>query len=157
MDRHFCVTEHKYKRNGQYVPDMKERFIFGKTVWANLKTVAGEIVKDLTEDNIKGSVVLVGHDIKMEEKYLESMGVKIREVVEPVGIFDTAEMNAARVGNPNERMALGRILDNLDIENYSLHNAGNDARYTLLLFLELCKIPLAPPEEASTSDSDEEI
>jgi len=85
------------------------------------------------------------------------MGIQIDPVIKPAGIFDTAVMNAARVGNPNERMALGRALDNLDIENYSLHNAGNDARYTLQLFLELCKLPLASPKEDSqTSDSDDD-
>ncbi|CAG8564451.1 597_t:CDS:2, partial [Acaulospora colombiana] len=154
IDRHFCATEHKYKRNGKFVADMKDRFIFGKTVWANLKTIADEIIKDLTENSVKGSVVLVGHDFKMEEKYLESMGVKVDQCIKPVRIFDTAEMNAARVGKPYERMSLGRILDSLDIENYSLHNAGNDARYTLLLFLELCKLPLAPPKEDSQTSDD---
>ncbi|CAG8584084.1 12833_t:CDS:2 [Acaulospora morrowiae] len=157
MDRHFCATEYEHMRNGRFVPDMKERFIFGETIWTNLKSIADEFVKDLTEEGVKGNVVLVGHDIKMEEKYLENMGVEIQKVIKPVGRFDTAEMNAARLGNPHERMALGKILDSLDIENYSLHNAGNDARYTLLLFLELCKFPLASLKEfPQTSDSDEE-
>ncbi|KAG9284026.1 hypothetical protein G9A89_022800 [Geosiphon pyriformis] len=124
MDRHFCVTEYRHLKNGQFVPDMKDRFTFGKTVWESLKTISTEILKDLTEDN-DGNVVFVGHDIKMDIKYLESMGVKVQEVIKPLELFDTAEMNAARVGRPHERINLGRLLDQLHIENYCLHNAGN--------------------------------
>jgi hypothetical protein len=153
MDRHFCVSEYKYLSNGQFVPDRKDRFSFGKTVWANLKRIGSEIVGDLTEETVKGNVVFIGHDIQMDVKYLESMDVDVKGVIKPVDYFDTAEMNAARVGKPYERINLGRLLDDLDIENYCLHNAGNDAHYTLLLFLELCKLPLQPPEE-HTSNSD---
>ncbi|CAG8692466.1 1523_t:CDS:2 [Dentiscutata erythropus] len=146
MDRHFCVTDYRHLRNGQFVPDMKDRFTFGTSVWANQKTIKDEFTKDL--ESQLGSVVLVGHDIKTDVKYLESMGIDVSSVIER---FDTADMNAARVGKPNERINLGRLLDELDIENYSLHNAGNDAHYTLRLFLELCKLPLAPPEEPNAS------
>ncbi|CAI2172383.1 10826_t:CDS:2 [Funneliformis geosporum] len=151
MDRHFCTTEYRHLKNGKFVSDMKDRFSFGKTVWANSKTIANEIVNDLTEEKEKGNVVFVGHGVEMDLKYLENMGVSVSEVIQPVEIFDTAEMNAARVGKPHERINLGRLLDELDIENYSLHNAGNDAHYTLCLFLELCKLPFQPPEEISVS------
>ncbi|CAG8649776.1 18778_t:CDS:2, partial [Racocetra fulgida] len=77
-----------------------------------------EFMKDL--ESQKGNVVLVGHDIKTDVKYIESMGMDVSSVIER---FDTADMNAARVGKPNERINLGRLLDELDIENYSLHNA----------------------------------
>jgi hypothetical protein len=124
MDRHFCVSEYNYLRNGQFVPDRKDRFSFGTTVWASLKSIGSEIVGDLTEEAVKGNVVFIGHDIQMDVKYLESMGVDVKGVIEPVDYFDTAEMNAARVGKPYERINLGRLLDDLDIENYCLHNAG---------------------------------
>ncbi|CAG8668923.1 12407_t:CDS:2, partial [Cetraspora pellucida] len=146
MDRHFCVTDYRHLRNGQFVPDMKDRFTFGTTVWANQKTIKDEFMKDL--ETQRGNVVLLGHDIKTDVKYIESMGMDVSSVIER---FDTADMNAARVGKPNERINLGRLLDELDIENYSLHNAGNDAHYTLRLFLELCKLPPAPPEEVNAS------
>ncbi|CAG8583030.1 2833_t:CDS:2 [Diversispora eburnea] len=157
MDRHFCVNENKHLRNGQYVPDMKNRFNFGKTIWEDQKTIADEFVKDLTSDDVKGYVVIVGHGVNMDINYLETMGVKINDLIEDDFQFDTAEMNAARIGKPNERISLGRLLDLLDIENYSLHNAGNDAHYSLLLFFELCKLPIMPPaseELEYISDSD---
>ncbi|GES82663.1 hypothetical protein RCL_jg11484.t1 [Rhizophagus clarus] len=150
MDRHFCATEYKHLKNGQFVPDRKDRFIFGDTVWESLKQIGNEITKDLTGENENGNVVLVGHDVQMDVKYLESMGVNVKEVIKPVEYFDTAEMNAARVGKPNQRINLGKLLDELEIENYCLHNAGNDAHYTLCLFLELCRLPLQSPEESSS-------
>lgn len=150
MDRHFCATEYKHLKNGQFVPDRKDRFMFGDTVWESLTNIRDEIIKDLTGENEKGNVVFVGHDVQMDVKYLESMKVNVEEVINPAAYFDTAEMNAARVGKPNQRLGLGKLLDELDIENYCLHNAGNDAHYTLCLFLELCKLPLQSPEESSS-------
>ncbi|RIA84833.1 hypothetical protein C1645_742028 [Glomus cerebriforme] len=151
MDRHFCAKEYEHLKNGQFVPDRKDRFSFGETVWENLSKIATEIIKDLTEEKEKGRVVFVGHDLRMDVKYLESMKVNVEEVINPVAYFDTAEMNAARVGKPNVRTNLGRLLDELDIENYCLHNAGNDAHYTLCLFLELCR--LSPEDTASQAGS----
>jgi hypothetical protein len=134
MDRHFCATEYKHLGNGQFVPDRKDRFIFGETVWASLKNIGEEIIKDLTGENEKGNVVFVGHDVRMDVKYLESMEVNVKEVINPAAYFDTAEMNAARVGKPNERISLGKLLDELEIENYCLHNAGTYLNYFLQYF-----------------------
>lgn len=125
MDRHFCVEENRHLRNGQYVPDMKDRFNFGKTVWADQESIKDEFIKDLTDDDVKGRVIIVGHDIDMDIKYLSDMGVEINELT--MNQFDTAEMNAARIGKAHERTSLGRSLDQLDIENYCLHNAGEVA------------------------------
>ena len=57
-------------------------------------------------------------------KYLEAIGIYVERDIEPAGIFDTAEMYAARSGKTNERINLGRSCDEMDIENYCLHNAG---------------------------------
>ncbi|CAG8480659.1 5732_t:CDS:2 [Ambispora gerdemannii] len=143
MDRHFCVEKYRHLKNGRYVSDAKDRFMFGKTVWASLEKISEEFLRDITLDgeNDDKIVVLVGHDINMDVKYLEAMGKHMKDAIATLTRFDTAEMNAARVGKPNDRVSLGRLLDEFKIENYCLHNAGNDAHFTLLLFLELCKLP----------------
>ncbi|CAG8617597.1 5097_t:CDS:2 [Paraglomus occultum] len=138
LDRHFCATEYRHLKNGKFVPDMKDKYMFGETVWANLNSIADQLRGDLNETE-KGTVVFVGHDTKTDVKYLESIGIFVERDIEPAGTFDTAEMYAARTGKATERMNLGRTCDEMNIENYCLHNAGNDAHYTLLLFIELCR------------------
>jgi DNA polymerase III alpha subunit (gram-positive type) len=104
----------------------------------------------LRENETFNDVILVGHDVAMEEKYLKQMKVNIEEVIKPKGIFDTSEMDAVRTGKISQRSSLGGMLDDLNIENYCLHNAGNDAHYTMCAFLEMCKISIntniSPPE-----------
>ncbi|CAG8452414.1 7067_t:CDS:2 [Paraglomus brasilianum] len=138
LDRHFCATEYRHMKNGKYVPDMKDKYMFGETIWANLNSIADQLRGDLNEAE-KGTVVFVGHDTKTDVKYLESIGIFVERDIEPAGTFDTAEMYAARSGKANDRINLGRSCDEMGIENYCLHNAGNDAHYTLLLFIELCR------------------
>nr|CAG8452112.1 120_t:CDS:2 [Entrophospora candida]CAG8461066.1 2204_t:CDS:2 [Entrophospora candida] len=155
MDRHFCVKEYMHLRNNKYVADMKDRFIFGDSVWESSENIALEFTKDATqkefvrENEEFNDVILIGHDIAMEKKYLERMEIKIDEVIKPKEVFDTAELDGARTGNVSQRPSLGGMLDDLKIENYCLHNAGNDAHYTMCAFLEICKLPItnvSPPE-----------
>ncbi|KAG0025071.1 hypothetical protein BGZ82_010230 [Podila clonocystis] len=138
-DRHFAVLDYKHLSNGRYVADRRDRFLFGETTWASLKDCITAFQEDLelaAQQNSQGSVVLIAHDMSSDENYLRRMGVDF-----PPGMikFDTVEMNSARVSDSNIKTGLGKLLDEVGIENYSLHNAGNDAHYTLELFLWLSR------------------
>ncbi|KAG0329184.1 hypothetical protein BG000_000163 [Podila horticola] len=138
-DRHFAVRDYKHLSNGRYVADRRDLFLFGETTWAGLKDCITAFQEDLelaAQQNAQGSVVLIAHDMSSDEAYLRRMGVDF-----PPGMikFDTVEMNSARVNDSNIKTGLGKLLDEVGIENYSLHNAGNDAHYTLELFLWLCR------------------
>ncbi|KAK3845553.1 MAG: hypothetical protein J3R72DRAFT_364552 [Linnemannia gamsii] len=151
MDKHYAISDYRHLKNGKYVADRRDRFMFGETVWENLKGSIAAFQQDLEKAarrNEHGRFVLIAHDMTSDMKYLSHMGVTF-----PEGMiqFDTLEMNAARVGDSNCKTGLGKLLDEVDIENYCLHNAGNDAHYTLELFLWLARnsgsqrVPAAEP------------
>ncbi|KAG0201883.1 HIR complex subunit [Mortierella sp. GBA30] len=138
-DKHYAIQEYRHLKNGKYVADRRDRFLFGKTVWASLQdSIAAfqEALETASKRNSEGLFVLIAHDMSSDEGYLRKMGVEF-----PRGMikFDTVEMNGARVGDSNIKTGLGKLLDEVDIENYCLHNAGNDAHYTLDLFLWLTR------------------
>ncbi|KAF9425018.1 hypothetical protein BGZ94_007920 [Podila epigama] len=123
-DRHFAVHNYKHLANGRYVADRRDRFLFGDTVWANLSDCIAAFQEDLNtaaKENDEGSVVLIAHDMSSDETYLRRMGVEF-----PQGMikFDTVELNSARINDSNTKTGLGKLLDEVGIENYSLHNAG---------------------------------
>ncbi|KAF9119557.1 hypothetical protein BGW39_000225 [Mortierella sp. 14UC] len=139
MDKHYAISDYRHLKNGKFVADRRDRFMFGETVWENLQGSIAAFQQDLEKAarrNENGQFVLIAHDMTSDMKYLSQMGVTF-----PEGMiqFDTLEMNAARVGDSNCKMGLGKLLDEVDIENYCLHNAGNDAHYTLELFLWLTR------------------
>ncbi|KAF9287077.1 hypothetical protein BGZ88_008767 [Linnemannia elongata] len=139
MDKHYAITDYRHLKNGKFVADRRDRFMFGETVWENLQGSIAAFQQDLEKAvrrNEHGRFVLIAHDMTSDMKYLSGMGVTF-----PEGMiqFDTVEMNAARVGDSNTKTGLGKLLDELEIENYCLHNAGNDAHYTLELFLWLVR------------------
>ncbi|KAF8930346.1 hypothetical protein BGZ47_000602 [Haplosporangium gracile] len=137
MDKHYAISDYRHLKNGKFVANRRDLFQFGETVWENLQGSITAFQQDLEKAarrNEHGRFVLIAHDMTSDMKYLSGMGVTF-----PEGMiqFDTVELNAARVGDSNIKTGLGKLLDELDIENYSLHNAGNDAHYTLELFLWL--------------------
>ncbi|KAF9103108.1 hypothetical protein BGX27_010734 [Mortierella sp. AM989] len=137
-DRHYAISEYRHLKNGKFVNDRRDRYIFGETVWARLNECIAAFQADLdmaAKRNSEGLFALIAHDMSSDEAYLKGMGI-----VFPEGMvkFDTMELNCARVGDA-AKVGLGKSLDELNIDNYSLHNAGNDAHYTLELFLWLAR------------------
>lgn len=124
MDKHYAILEYRHLKNGKYVPDKRDRFMFGETVWAGLQDSIAAFQEDLetaAKRNSEGLFVLIAHDMASDEGYLRKMGVEF-----PRGMikFDTVELNGARVGDSNVKTGLGKLLDEVEIENYCLHNAG---------------------------------
>ncbi|RUS35361.1 mitochondrial carrier domain-containing protein [Jimgerdemannia flammicorona] len=145
QDQHYLISDYRHLTNGSFVADRKQNFMFGTSVWSTLQEALHELNKDLAwAVDRDGGVVLVGHDLKSDIVYLEKVGVMCGESNENVvGRFDTAEIYAAKNKEPNNRASLGKALDGLEMENWCLHNAGNDAHYTMELFLKLCDLLLA--------------
>jgi DNA polymerase III alpha subunit (gram-positive type) len=74
--------------------------------------------------------VLVGHDIGADIQYLRRLGYDPHNLSNLQELVDTASMYRAFRQEPNPRN-LGSILADLDLSAWYLHNAGNDAVYTL--------------------------
>ncbi|KAK3821528.1 MAG: hypothetical protein J3Q66DRAFT_333523 [Benniella sp.] len=138
MDSHYAISDYRHLANGKYVADRRDRFTFGQTVWASLQDAIAafqQILDTAAERNAEGAFVLIAHDMSSDEAYLRQMGIEFPKAMIK---FDTLNLNVARTGDRN-KTGLGRLLDELDIENYCLHNAGNDAHYTMELFMYLTR------------------
>jgi len=98
------------------------------------KTVAGLTTADYVE---KRKVVLVGHDVEGDISAIKTLGYDIRANNQQLlEIVDTKDIQRhyRRAQNP---ASLEGILRELDIPHRYLHNAGNDAVYTLQALLGL--------------------
>lgn len=82
------------------------------------------------------SVVLVGHDIDNDISSLKLLGYNVHKNAQLREIVDTCRIHQhlARKINPT---ALGTVLMELAIRYKFLHNAGNDAVYTLQAMIGL--------------------
>ena len=78
---------------------------------------------------------LIGHNIKSDIKFLK--GSSSQKIEIPV--FDTQVMYRQFTLSDNF-LSLVKVLDELGISHSNLHNAGNDAFYTLEVFKKLAKV-----------------
>jgi DNA polymerase III alpha subunit (gram-positive type) len=83
-----------------------------------------------TISDIKRPIILVGHDVGADINYLRAVGYDIYNLSNLQEIIDTASMWRYVKRDTNSRN-LGSILAELDLIGWNLHNAGNDAAYTL--------------------------
>lgn len=81
-------------------------------------------------DSAKRNIILVGHDTKQDIAYLRKVGYDVYNLSNLMEEVDTATMWRYLTRDTNPR-ALGHILAELGIIAWNLHNAGNDAAYTL--------------------------
>jgi len=91
---------------------------------------------DDTICDIKRNIILVGHDIMADVNYLKRIGYNPSNLSNLQELIDTSSMYRAFKRDPHPRN-LGSILANLDIAGWYLHNAGNDAVYTLQAMISI--------------------
>ncbi|KAM5540481.1 hypothetical protein V8D89_005939 [Ganoderma adspersum] len=138
---HLIVRERRMYTQ-TYVPNNKDRYNFGESIQVN-KHEFKDRIRDLIETYRKaGPLFLVFHDSSGDLKYLKSDLLNAIERVEHVlpdnpatgeiYVVDTIDLFAALEGDSsNNARSLDRVCGHLQIETKFLHNAGNDAYYTL--------------------------
>lgn len=143
--KHYLVAEHAKLVNKRHVKGCPEKFDFGRSETIRLSTAAQKIRASFgvrVTPNVTGSVrseavsekkpkyrnvVLVGHALDNDKQYLKALGVSSDPMNTVIDTFDT-QRTASGKRNPR---SLKKVLQALDIEPRYLHNAGNDAAYTL--------------------------
>lgn len=85
---------------------------------------------------MKRNIVFVGHDVGADIAYLRQLGYDPSNLSNLVDTVDSATMYRFLRREPNPR-SLGSILAELDITGWNLHNAGNDAVYTMQAMLAI--------------------
>ncbi|XDG01546.1 hypothetical protein ABKA04_001161 [Annulohypoxylon sp. FPYF3050] len=130
--RHFVIREHLDKINTMYVQGCPHLFSFGASEYVYSKDIArmiGNIIGD-TESEDKRPVIMVGHDMVQDLKYLTDVGFNIWRVPQFKDEIDTKSMYQRLQKSANGR-ALSTLCEELGVPGYNFHNAGNDATYTL--------------------------
>ncbi|KAL5453636.1 hypothetical protein PMIN06_005398 [Paraphaeosphaeria minitans] len=148
--RHFRVNEYAHLVNSEYVAGCPNSFFFGKSEFVPLKDLSAFVaecfIPPFCADRNGGSnvgysdkrdLVFLGHDTLTDVRYLQAIGFDPLALPNLLEAQDSA--NLYRVWQRQEQITkLGRILEGFDIDGFGLHNAGNDAVYTVQSFLAIC-------------------
>ncbi|KAF8305387.1 hypothetical protein DL93DRAFT_2144637 [Clavulina sp. PMI_390] len=151
---HWIVKEREFTRNTQYVVDNKDHYEFGVTQSVKLKEFAQRI-RDLIAglNQLSGPLFIVFHDATGDMKYLQGQlavpeaAIASRMIpdsppADGIYVVDTAEMFAALEGHSGERRNLERMCRLLKLKDLKhMHNAGNDAHWTLGALREMASGP----------------
>lgn len=78
----------------------------------------------------KTPVVLVGYDIRQDINAMRQLGVDLCKTPNLIDLIDVKRVHQYFHRRQDGR-SLAFVLDSLDVQNIYLHNAGNDAVYTL--------------------------
>ncbi|KAL1747721.1 hypothetical protein HDZ31DRAFT_80283 [Schizophyllum fasciatum] len=147
---HCVVKEYRGYRNGQYVEDNQDHYRFGTTEEITKKSLKEKIAGMLEEMGRNGPVFLVFHDFKGDIQALKSKQIEapldnltylIPDTPPEKGIVvvDTSELfgGLAGDGDSANRKSLQQMARLLGLHPQFLHNAGNDAHYTMLCLKEM--------------------
>lgn len=128
----YLGTFYRYA-NKDYVPDNRYRFKFGTSRRMSLRRAAAKI-----QEHIDDADFLVTHSGAHDTEFLASCGVSVSE--KPM--FDTQILATALLPNGPLVYSLKRLMVDLDIsfDEDILHNGGNDAFYTMKVFLALTEL-----------------
>ncbi|KAK1992922.1 QDE-2-interacting protein [Colletotrichum falcatum] len=147
--RHLITDEHRHIRNRKYVKGCPELFNFGMSEYPPLSSLGPSIIAAITDLSVAGqegnakaewrfrNVVLLGHDLRSDIAYLERINVELWGMGGVMSrTLDTKDMYQAWRQETQGR-SLAAVLTDLGISHSNLHNAGNDAAYTMQAMLGL--------------------
>jgi len=133
---HYIVEENMRYRNGDLVPDNREKFVFGNSKIRNER----EIMRILGEETKKADYV-VSHAIDTDWHFLPQSIYNICEhkIIDAQDFFQIIQ-------NKSHIVSIETSCNELHIQTQFLHNAGNDAIYTMIYFMKLLEREVNPPE-----------
>ncbi|KAK3375320.1 hypothetical protein B0H63DRAFT_482574 [Podospora didyma] len=157
--RHLRIKENAWALNTTHVQGCADHFEFGKSEFISKTEVVPALEKiidnavALDGSGEKRPVVLVFHESKEDVKYLRTLGYDISGAKNVIDLADTREMHQY-IQRELTSTKLQTILGSLNISCRYLHNAGNDAAYTLRAMIALAvKKRLASPAVSQEGNS----
>jgi len=122
--KHAIVEENVDYHNGNYIPDHRNNFLFGRSETQKLSGIEEELKKDIEKINY-----LVGHGIKNDIRYLNSININTSKFenmknskIPEFGIIDTMDLYSGFYYT--RAVGLEKSLLKLQIPYDKLHNAG---------------------------------
>jgi len=141
-------------RNGSFVQDNAANFNFGTSEFISLQeapTIIAECfrhndLKDTVNQEEKRTIVLVGHDVAADVRFLLRLGYNVlnlstlhhsNPVVDTQKLFRAYQKikQPSVVTSVQQPVSLATVMEDLDIAPFGLHNAGNDAAYTMQVMI----------------------
>lgn len=98
-------------------------------------------------------LVFVGHDFKNDMQYLARLGIDIKKLQHRPEPADTQAMHQAW-REKTQGYGLRHVLNDVGIVSKDLHNAGNDAAYTLRAMVAIAINSSVPDDAVGASASD---
>jgi len=140
-ERHYIVDEYYHLRNHDNVPNNKDHYLFGESKRLPLHAIEEKLKKD-----IKDVDFIIGQGIHNDIKYLKDLGININNFTYIDGenfsstgkaIIDTTDLYAGFFLDKPSSLENGLIKCNIPHDR--MHNAGNDAHYTMQYVLKLIR------------------
>lgn len=165
--RHFRIHEHAHLENYRHVAGCADGFEFGTSEFVRLadapsavascfkppfsadlspaeaeRLAAADGVSNLDPSIVnadgKRNLIFVGHDPNQDISYLHKLGYNPLNLSNLIEVpIDTKQLHQ-HWKRDTQGTSLGRILAELDIIGWKLHNGGNDAVYTMQALVALC-------------------
>ncbi|KAK3115689.1 hypothetical protein LTR53_004704 [Teratosphaeriaceae sp. CCFEE 6253] len=139
---HYRPKQHAMLRNRKFVKGCEQGFAFGVSTWINLvdaRSILSNTFRHPTRLGEAGNlrtplsgplrnIVFVGHGASSDTAFLKQLGFDLTTDADTVLTIDTQRMAG---GSKKSGVKLQRLLLSLGYDPVNLHNAGNDAAYTL--------------------------
>ncbi|PHH72533.1 hypothetical protein CDD80_4471 [Ophiocordyceps camponoti-rufipedis] len=134
---HLRTKEFSGMVNHKYVMGCPEAFDFGTSDFPTKDQLVDAVKKILQPymDKDKG-LVFIGHDTASDVRYLSQIGLEVLDLPGMLCEIDTKALHQAWRDSEDSR-SLEAVLADLNIPNKNLHNAGNDAVFTMRAVLGL--------------------
>lgn len=128
------IVEGNYENKKHY--NLQFQFNFGESKVVSLETLIA-----LVAEKLKQADYIAGHNITSEFLILQHHGMNLLEMphIKPL---DTEQLfkKHFQSGFDDHTSSLTGVLTKLDIEHTNLHNAGNDASYTMEALLKMINL-----------------
>ena len=160
--RHFRIAEYAGLKNTEFVNGCPDRFEFGKSEFVQNALAPNALAEcfrlqkshlpktTMLNENIKSSsskggptldserrnIILVGHDTMQDINYMDKLGYNPLDLPNMLEVLDTASLYRAWKHDVQGR-SLANLMYEFDMAGWNLHNAGNDAVYTMWVMLAI--------------------
>ena len=149
---------HPFSAPGQYTPFPADNRLIGR--YGYDQQLLSQYLQPRNDSHQKRNIILVGHDIKADIQYLKTIGYDVTTLPNLIEAIDTTHIFKAMKHGHNTP-SLGAVLLELGLTGWHLHNAGNDAGYTMealigLSFGALTTTPKTIPQQEELDAAAEE-
>ncbi|GEQ70145.1 hypothetical protein JCM33374_g3821 [Metschnikowia sp. JCM 33374] len=133
---HIVIDKNQNKRNGRFVPDHMNNFMEGTSVLLPMyqaKTLLQKLVDKYFGQWATKWCTLVGHDLRNDIDYLAKIGIHV-----PPSCLQLDTQKVFAYSHGSYGASLQNALRTVKQPFAFLHNAANDAYFTVMLALKLC-------------------